>query len=145
MTDVTLVLAKLTTLREHTDRMERRRSASIEEFRTDADRQDALALSLMVALQEGADIALHIAADEGWGIASSYAESFDLIARHGVITSELARRVAGVASLRNRLAHGYGTTDFERIWLEVPNGVAALREFAGAIAAYVGPRPDALR
>jgi uncharacterized protein YutE (UPF0331/DUF86 family) len=138
MTDTTLVLAKLTILREHLDRMERRRPSTMQEFRDDLDRQDALALSLLVALQEAADIALHIAADEGWGIASSYAESFELIARHGVIEPDLARRLTGVASLRNRVAHGYGSVDFERIWRETPDGVAAMREFAVAIAAYIG-------
>jgi uncharacterized protein YutE (UPF0331/DUF86 family) len=59
------VLAKLTTLREHVDRMERRRPSELAPFRADSDRQDALALSLVVALQEAADIALHIASDEG--------------------------------------------------------------------------------
>ena len=142
MTDTTLVLTKLTTLREHVQRMERRRSSSMDEFRADVDRQDAFALSLMVALQQAADIALHIAADEGWGIASSYAESFELIARHGVIDPDLGRRMAGVASLRNRVAHGYGGVDFERIWRETPDGAAAMREFAAAVAAYIGKPPE---
>ena len=138
MTDTTLVLAKLTVLGEHLDRMERRRPLSLDQFRADVDRQDALALSLLVALQEAADIALHIGADEGWGIASSYAERFELIARHGVIEPDLARRLAGVASHRNRVADGYGSLDFERIWRETPDGVATMRECAVAIAAYIG-------
>jgi uncharacterized protein YutE (UPF0331/DUF86 family) len=138
MTDPTLVLAKLTTLREHADRMERRRSPTLEVFRSDVDRQDALALSLIVALQEAADIALHIASDEGWGVASSYAEAFELIARRGVIAPDLARRMVAITSLRNRVAHGYGSVDFERIWREIPEGVIAMREYAAAIAAYLG-------
>ena len=97
MTNAGLVLAKLTTMREHTDRMERRRSSSLELFGKDSDRQDALALSLLVALQEAADIALHIASDEGWGVASSYAESFGLLAAHGVIDDDLARAWVGSA------------------------------------------------
>lgn len=138
MTDQTLVLAKLTTLREHADRMERRRPATLDAFRADVDRQDALALSLVVALQEAADVALHIASDEGWGVPSSYADSFEVLARRGVITAELAQRMGAIASLRNRIAHGYGTVDFERIWREAPAGVAALRELAAAIAAFLG-------
>jgi uncharacterized protein YutE (UPF0331/DUF86 family) len=97
----------------------------------------------MVALQQAADIVLHIAADEGWGIASSYAESFALIARHGVIEPDLGRRMAAVASLCTRVAHGYGSVDLERIWRETPDGVAAMREFAAANAAYIGKYPDA--
>lgn len=141
MTDATLVLAKLTTLCEHADRMERRRPGTLEAFQRDIDRQDALALSVIVALQEAADIALHIASDEGWGVASSYAEAFDLLARREVIDLDLARRMAGLASLRNRVAHGYGTIDFERIWRETPDGVAAIREFAARIAAYIDAPP----
>lgn len=138
MTDTGLVLAKLATLREHTDRMERRRPPSLDAFREDIDLQDALALSLMVALQEAADIALHIASDEGWGIASSYAESFQLLARRGVIEQELARRMANIASLRNRIAHGYATVDFERLWRETPEGIAGLRAYSAAVATYLG-------
>jgi uncharacterized protein YutE (UPF0331/DUF86 family) len=60
-----------------------------------------------------------------------------------VIDPDLGRRMAGVASLRNRVAHGSGGVDFERIWRETPDGVAAMREFAAAIAAYIGKYPDA--
>jgi len=96
---------------------------------------------LIVALQEAADIALHIGADEGWGVASSYVESFDLLARRGLIHVDLAARLSAMAALRNRVAHGYGSIDFERIWQETPEGVRALREFAAAIAAYLGNLP----
>ncbi len=144
MTDVGIVLAKLTTLREHVDRMERRRPTTAEAFGADVDRQDALALSLLVALQEAADIALHMASDEGWGVASSYADSFDLLARRRVIEPDLARRLVGIASLRNRVAHGYGSVDFGRIWRETPDGILALRQYAAVIAAYVGA-PDQRR
>jgi uncharacterized protein YutE (UPF0331/DUF86 family) len=139
MTDVVLVLAKLTTLREHLARMERRRPATFDDLRTDIDRQDALALSLLVALQEAADIALHMAADEGWGVASSYAESFELLATAGVIGLELATKMAAIASLRNRVAHGDASVDAERIWREAPEGIESMRRFAAAIAARIGP------
>ncbi len=141
MTNTALVLSKLSTLRDHVDRMERRRPATLDEFRGDVDRQDALALSLLVALQEASDIALHIASDEGWGIASSYAASFDMLARHGVIDEELSTRLVGVAALRNRVAHGYASVDFERIWREVPEGVASLRKYTAAIARFILPAP----
>jgi uncharacterized protein YutE (UPF0331/DUF86 family) len=139
MTNAVLVLAKLTTLREHVDRMERRRPSDSATLHRDIDRQDALSLSLLVALQEAADISLHIASDEGWGIASSYADAFGLLARRGVIDQDLAGRMAAIARLRNRIAHGYGSLDVERLWQETPAGVHTLRAFAAAIAAYLAP------
>lgn len=137
MTNVALVLAKLTTLRDHLGRIERRRPADVQALRGDLDRQDALALSVLVALQEAADIALYMASDEGWGVASSYADSFNLLARHQVIESGLASRLAAIAALRNRIAHGYGTVDVDRLWTDTPAGVESLREYAAAIARYL--------
>lgn len=67
MTDRLILLKKLAMLREHAGRVRRRRSPSQEAFEADVDVQDALALSFLVAVQEANDVAMHIAADEGWG------------------------------------------------------------------------------
>jgi uncharacterized protein YutE (UPF0331/DUF86 family) len=139
MTDAVLVLRKLATLRDHADRVRRRRPASPEALRTDVDLQDALAMSLFVAIQEAVDIAFHIAADEGWGIPSSYADGFTILARRGLIDAALAADLSRAVSLRKRLAHGYASLDVDRIWSEVPAGLATLDRYAGAIARYVPP------
>ena len=73
MTDKAVVFRKLTSLREHVTRMRRRRPQDFESFRIDTDRQDAIGMSLLVAVQDALDIALHMASDEGWGVAASYA------------------------------------------------------------------------
>jgi len=138
MTDRVVVLRKLTLLREHVERMRSRRPAALDAFRDDTMLQDAVALNLVVALQEALDIALHIAADEGWGAPASYAEGFDTLAAHGLIEQGLARRLGGIATLRNRIAHGYATVDFARLWAEIPDGLDALDAFAGAVATYLG-------
>lgn len=51
MTDPILVLRKLATLHEHVVRARRRRPVSLEALETDVDLQDALAMSLLVAIQ----------------------------------------------------------------------------------------------
>jgi uncharacterized protein YutE (UPF0331/DUF86 family) len=84
-------------------------------------------------------VALHMASDEGWGVPASYAESFGILAAHGVIDVALAGALANMATLRNRLAHGYGSVDMDRIWAELPSGLAALDAFAGAIATRLAP------
>jgi uncharacterized protein YutE (UPF0331/DUF86 family) len=40
-----------------------------------------------------------------------------------------------MATLRNRLAHGYAAVDIDRVWAELPAGIAALESFAAAVAA----------
>lgn len=119
--------------------MRRRRPDDIAAFRADTDLQDSIGMSLLVAIQNALDIALHMASDEGWGVPASYAESFGMLATHGVIDASLVASMANLATLRNRLAHGYGTVDMDRIWTELPPGLAALDAFASAIAVRLAP------
>lgn len=138
MTDPGLVLHKLGVLRDHVERARRRRPASAELLRTDVDRQDALAMSVLVAIQEAIDVAFHIVADERWGVPSSYADGFELLARHAVIDPGLADQLARVVGVRHRIAHGYASIDADRLWSELPTGLDALDRYAWAIARFVG-------
>lgn len=139
MTDAELVVQKLAMLRDHLARARRRRPATADLLRGDVDLQDSLSMSVLVAIQEAIDIAFHIVSDEGWGAPASYAESFDLLQRHGVIDAPLARVLSGAVGLRNRVAHAYATLDLDRLWAELPAGLDALERYAQAIAVFVPP------
>jgi uncharacterized protein YutE (UPF0331/DUF86 family) len=138
VTDTAIVLRKLTVLREHAHRVAQRRPSDAEAYARDIDCQDATAMSLFVAIQESVDIAMHIAADDGFGIPGSYGDAFQLLAANGVIRLELAQTLAGMAGLRNRIANGYASVDPVRLWSEIPAGLRALSAFAQAIAVHVG-------
>ena len=137
MTDKELVVRKLALLALHLTRAQRRRGGDVESFRSSEDLQDALSMSVMVALQEAVDIAFHIAADEGWGVPASNAEAFALLSQRGVLPAELGASMATTVRLRNRLAHGYSTLDVDRLWHELPSGLGLLGEFNRAVAAWL--------
>jgi len=139
VTEAALVLNKLSTLRDHVERVRRRRPASAEMLRSDVDVQDALAMSLLVAIQEAVDIAFHISADEEWGIPGSYADAFHVLARHRVIDTPLADELARTVAVRHRIAHGYAAVDLDRLWAELPAGLGALDRYAAAVARFVAP------
>jgi uncharacterized protein YutE (UPF0331/DUF86 family) len=134
LTDALVILKKLAMLREHAARVRRRLPRTREAFEADVDVQDAVALSFLVSVQEANDIALHLAAAEGWGLPDSYAEAFELLARNDVITDGHARELAAVAAVRNRIAHGYASVDPGRLWAELPAGLDALDRYVQAIA-----------
>jgi uncharacterized protein YutE (UPF0331/DUF86 family) len=142
VTDRAVVLQKLATVRDHLGRVRRRRPATADAFREDLDRQDAVALSLLVAIQEALDVAFHVSADEGWGVPASNAESFEILSRHGVIDATLAGEMAAAAGLRNRIAHGYASIDADRLWNEIPTGLAALERFVAAVARFLPRDPS---
>jgi uncharacterized protein YutE (UPF0331/DUF86 family) len=139
VTDKDVVLRKLASLTEHVARLRRRRGEDLSAFRGDVDLQDAVGMSLLVAVQDALDIALHMASDEGWGVPPSYADSFELLHQHAVIDLQLARQLVRMATLRNRIEHGYATVDLDRIWTELPAGIGALEQFASIIAGRLGP------
>jgi uncharacterized protein YutE (UPF0331/DUF86 family) len=139
VTNRVLVLRKLATLREHVANARARRPASETDLRSDALLRDALALSVLVAIQEAIDIAFHVGTDEGWGVPATFAESFDLLARHGVLDDEVAGAMAAACALRNRIAHAYASVDVERFWRELPAGLTALDRFAQSILRFAGP------
>jgi uncharacterized protein YutE (UPF0331/DUF86 family) len=101
MTDRVLVLRRLARLIDALANARQRRPSDVATLRADALLRDALALSVLVAVQEAVDVAFHIVTDEGWGVPASYAEGFELLARHGVLEAEVARAMTGAAGLRN--------------------------------------------
>jgi uncharacterized protein YutE (UPF0331/DUF86 family) len=137
VTNVALVAAKLAVMQEHVRRLTERRPKAVDDLRADTLLQDAIALSVLVVVQEAMDIALHIASDEGWELASTYRDAFVVLARHGVIADDLAASLGGAAQLRNRIAHGYATVDVERLWIELPRGIASFGEFGRAVASFL--------
>lgn len=141
MTNASLVARKLKALADFIQRARRRRPASVDDLKADTDLQDALSMALLVAIQECIDIAFHIVTDERWGSPASYAESFELLAKNGVISPALAQAMTSATSLRNRLAHGYAAVDVQRLWSELPAGLDALDEFARSIATFIAAAP----
>jgi uncharacterized protein YutE (UPF0331/DUF86 family) len=137
MTNAALVARKLAVLEDHLQRLRERRPESLAALEADLLLQDAMAMSILVLVQEAMDIALHIASDEGWELASTYREAFGILAKHGVIDPGLALSLSGTANLRNRIAHGYASVDVARVWNELPAGMIAFEAFASAIAAFL--------
>lgn len=139
MTDTELVLRKLQRLKEYVTLARDRRPVEATTLETDLVLRDAMALALLIAVQETIDIAYHVAADEGWGVPDSHAAAFELLAAHGVLTADLTRRLQSIARVRNRLAHGCASVDHSRLWRELPDGLQALDVFVASVARWLQP------
>ena len=136
-----MVLArKLALLREHLDRAKRRRPNDINELSSDLDRQDALALSVIVIVQEAIDIAFHIVTDEGWGAPASLGDTFTFLRQHGVITTETAEAMQRGTKLRNLIAHAYGDVDPKKLFVAATAGIGQIQRFLAETGAWVTAR-----
>lgn len=98
---------------------------------------------LQVAIEAAVDLAFHAIADEGWTPPETARGAFALLASHGKLSSDLARRLGLAAGLRNLLVHDYVSVDLETLAATVRNDLGDLTAFAGIAASWLSPPPSA--
>ena len=138
MVDKAVVAAKVAAVRDATARVGAVLPASAEAFAGDRTAREVVILNLLVAIQGCLDLATHWLADAGWEVPTSYAEVFTALARHDVIDSGLASRLAGAAGFRNLVTHQYGALDWRRVYVLASSDMTDLDIFCGDIARRAG-------
>lgn len=139
MVESAVVLRKVGELRRFVADVRSRIAVNAQRFEEDADLHDLAGFHLILALQNAVDLAFHLVADSGAGVPGSQREAFEMLARDGLLDAELARRLADAASLRNRLAHQYGSVDWGRLHAEAAGHLAVLERYAARVAELVPP------
>ena len=74
-------------------------------------------------------MAMHIVARDHLGIPQGSADSFSLLARKEVITTELAKRLRGMVGFRNVAVHEYQGLELEVVKYILDYGVDDFRQF----------------
>ena len=138
MVKLDVVAHKVATARQRLQAADEIFARPLEELLADEPARDLACFYLFLAIQECIDIAAHWVADADWGTPDDVGGAFDVLRDKGLIDLELARGMRGVTGLRNRIAHGYGSLDPERIWTEYRSGNQILRRFLAAIAEAAG-------
>lgn len=97
----------------------------------------ALKFSLFEIVEACIDIANHIIASERFERAESYAEMFLTLAKHHVISKELAENLARMAGFRNLLVHRYWEVSVEYIMEIVEKNLKDVEDFMAGIEEYM--------
>jgi len=79
----------------------------------DIDKQDIFVLNLQRAIEATIDIASHIIASEGLGLATTVKENFTILRDAGIIDDSLLRRMHSMVGFRNIAIHDYASIDVE--------------------------------
>jgi uncharacterized protein YutE (UPF0331/DUF86 family) len=133
-----VVARKIATARQRLRAADEIFARPLDEFLPDEPARDLACFYLFLAIQDCIDLAAHWVADADWGTPDDVGGVFDVLRDKGVIDGELAQGMRGATGLRNRIAHGYGSLDPERIWSEYRTGKALLREFLSTLAEGAG-------
>ena len=81
-------------------------------FLADLTEQWAAAYGLQTTVQALLDAGAHALGATFREAPHDYGEIVSLLARHGVLTHEMAHELSGVSGFRNILVHEYGAVDF---------------------------------
>jgi len=108
-----------------------------DELLRDRIRLGAARYYLQVAVECCIDTANHLIARRGWRAPDSYADSFVVLAEHGVIPAEFVDTARQMVGMRNRLVHLYWQVDDEIVYETLRSGLIDFERFEAAILAHV--------
>lgn len=131
MTDPDLVAKKLALI--ETCVQELRTLGALADMRQDIRQQRFVEHTLQIAIQAALDVASHLVSDARLGEPRTNRELFDLLARGGVISTQLAGTLKNMAGFRNILVHGYQDVDLAIVRDIVERRLDDLLAFVGVI------------
>ena len=138
MADKDILWSKISSMQKHVDRIKAKRHVDLSQFLQDIDRQESVLFNLQMAVQNCVDLAAHIVAEEGLGVAGSTSELFYLLEEQGYIGQDLTERMIRAIGFRNLIVHEYGKLDLEAVFRVSQENITDLEEFARTIGELFG-------
>jgi uncharacterized protein YutE (UPF0331/DUF86 family) len=128
--DREVIEQKLESLRHCLQRIEIKCPADAQTLATDADLQDIVALNLSRAVQVCVDIGAHLISGMEVPPPDTMGQTFDLLARAGVLTDALASSLKKAVGFRNIAVHSYETINWHIVHSIAKNHLVDFSEFA---------------
>ncbi len=97
----------------------------------------AVERNFQVAIECILDIGNHIIAERGFESPDDNEDIIRILGEEGIIPSDFAGRIKGIAGFRNILVHEYTGIDYGLLYNYLVNRLDDFREFARYISAYL--------
>lgn len=125
---------KLESLRRYLRRIEEKRPPDAAVLKADADLQDIIAMNLTRAVQVCVDIGAHLIATLDVPPPDTMGQTFDILARAGILSVDLAARMKKSVGFRNIAVHAYESIDWDLVYEIAKHHTRDFAEFAKAVA-----------
>ncbi|MCL4455826.1 MAG: DUF86 domain-containing protein [Nitrospirae bacterium] len=99
----------------------------------DINKQDIFVLNLQRAVEAAIDIAAHIVASEGLGLASTIKDNFKFLSEVGIIDEDLLKKMQAMVGFRNIAVHDYQAIDAAILKSILTNNLKDIEEFYAVI------------
>jgi uncharacterized protein YutE (UPF0331/DUF86 family) len=95
----------------------------------DIDKQDIFVLNLQRAIESTIDIAAHIVASEGLGLASTIKDNFKFLLEANIIDEGLIKKMQSMVGFRNIAIHDYQSIDVDILKSILTKNLKDIEEF----------------
>jgi len=111
MVDRSLILRKLSELEECMEQIKEYSNITVDEYSNNWKIQRIVERTLQMMIENCVDIASHIISDRKYRIPKSYADTFNILHKEGVLEKELFDTMEKMAKFRNIVVHHYDKVD----------------------------------
>jgi uncharacterized protein YutE (UPF0331/DUF86 family) len=132
-----LIWSRIGEIRESAVRLAEFKQKSLGTFLTHKDNPAIAEHHLRRALECTLDIARHILAKRGKRRPQDYGECFDLLGQEGILPSDFAQGIKGMAGYRNRLVHLYWEVTNQELFQLIDSKLEDFEKFCQHIINYV--------
>lgn len=132
MPDRDIILAKTGNIQRCIRRIKETTNLNPESL-NDIDKQDIFVLNLQRATEAAIDIAAHIAASEGLGLASAIKDNFRFLNEAGIIDNSLLKKMQSMVGFRNISVHDYQSINVDILKSILIGNLKDLEEFYTAV------------
>ncbi|MFA4827610.1 MAG: DUF86 domain-containing protein [Thermodesulfovibrionales bacterium] len=132
MPDMDIILAKTGNIQKCLRRIKEATGLSPESL-DNIDKQDIFVLNLQRAIEAAIDIAAHIAASEGLGLASAIKDNFKFLSEACIIDENLLKKMQSMVGFRNIAVHDYQSINVDILKSILTENLKDLEEFYTAV------------
>ncbi len=132
MPDMDIILAKIGNIQRCLKRIREATNLNPKSL-DDIDKQDIFVLNLQRAAEAAIDIAAHIAASEGLGLASTIKDNFRFLNEAGITDEKLFKKMQSMVGFRNIAIHDYQSINADILKSILTENLKDLEEFYTAI------------
>lgn len=93
-------------------------------------KQDSIILNIQRGCEAAIDLAMHIVAENKWGIPQSSRDAFDILCQENYIDESLAISLKSMVGFRNIAVHNYQTLNLKIVSQVIEQHLDDLKEFS---------------
>ncbi|MHB8840377.1 MAG: type VII toxin-antitoxin system HepT family RNase toxin [Candidatus Aquicultor sp.] len=137
MLDTELIRRKLVSLQGYLKELKQLSDISFEEYERDFTKRRAIERLIQLIVETASDINAHVVTEETGTPPKDYYSSFVRAADSGLISRNLAERLAPSAGLRNRLVHEYEALRDEIVFESIQHAIIDYVDFVQEVENFL--------